>query len=205
MDTLVQWVPLPIFLLSVEMKKPKPRETQRLLWVQETAGRRVASSNWHCSPPSLLHRGLQHCSLSQTGPRPRWAWWHVPPGYYVFTFTMYIFILNKLHLLFITHLLYTTSIFISVYFFYLFVTYLVIWITAYFVNYNSMLYLFILLFYELFVCLFAFSRAAPAAYGDSLARDLIGTVAACLCHSHSNTGSESSLWPTPQLTATPDP
>ena len=32
-----------------------------------------------------------------------------------------------------------------------------------------------------------------------------GAVATSLCQSHSNMGSEPSLWPTPQLTATPDP
>ena len=50
----------------------------------------------------------------------------------------------------------------------------------------------------------AFSRAAPAAYGDSQA-GIIGAVAASLRQSHSNTGSEPCLQPTPQLTATPDP
>ena len=56
-----------------------------------------------------------------------------------------------------------------------------------------------------FFCLFAFSRASPAAYGGSQARGLIRAVAASLCHSHSNAGSEPRLQPTPQLTATPDP
>ena len=37
---------------------------------------------------------------------------------------------------------------------------------------------------------FAFSRAAPVAYGDSQARGLIGAVATGLHHSHSNAGSE---------------
>ena len=54
-------------------------------------------------------------------------------------------------------------------------------------------------------CLFAFSRAAPAAYGGSQARGPMGTVVACLRHSHSNAGPEPCLGPTPQLTATPDP
>ena len=40
---------------------------------------------------------------------------------------------------------------------------------------------------------FAFSRAAPAAYGGSQARGRIGAVATGLHHSHSNTGSESHL------------
>ena len=54
-------------------------------------------------------------------------------------------------------------------------------------------------------CLFAFSKAAPEAYGGSQARDCIGAVAASLCQGHSNTGSEPRLQPTPQLTATLDP
>ena len=52
---------------------------------------------------------------------------------------------------------------------------------------------------------FVFSRAAPAAYGGSQARGLIGAVAAGLHHSHSNAGSQPSLRPTPQLMAMPDP
>ena len=55
------------------------------------------------------------------------------------------------------------------------------------------------------VSLFAFSRAAPVAYGGSQTMGLIGAVAASLRQSHSNMGSEPSLQPTPQLTATPDP
>ena len=39
----------------------------------------------------------------------------------------------------------------------------------------------------------------------SQARGQIGAVAAALCHSHSNVGSELHLRPTPQLMATPDP
>ena len=54
------------------------------------------------------------------------------------------------------------------------------------------------------VVLFAFSRATPAAHGDSQARGQIGAVAASLRQSHSNAGSEPRLQPTPQLTATPD-
>ena len=57
-------------------------------------------------------------------------------------------------------------------------------------------------FFFFFFCIF---RAAPAAYGGSQARGLIGAVAAGLHHSHSNMGSEPHLQPTPQLTATPDP
>ena len=42
-------------------------------------------------------------------------------------------------------------------------------------------------------CLFAFSRAAPMAYGISQAKGLIGAVAAGLRQSHSNMGSEPRL------------
>ena len=52
---------------------------------------------------------------------------------------------------------------------------------------------------------FVFSRAAPAAYGGSRARGLIGAVAASLCYSHSNAGSKLRLRPTPQLVARLDP
>ena len=43
------------------------------------------------------------------------------------------------------------------------------------------------------------------AYGSSQARGLMGAVAAGLCQSRSNVGSEPHLQPIPQLTATPDP
>ena len=66
------------------------------------------------------------------------------------------------------------------------------------------LFNFILLFF-FFFGLFAFSRVAPTAYGGSQARGRIGTIATCLRHSHSNTGSEPCLRPTPQFTATLDP
>ena len=56
-----------------------------------------------------------------------------------------------------------------------------------------------------FFYFFAFSRAAPTAYGGSQARVLIRAVAAGLHKSHSNAGSEPCLQPTPQLMATPDP
>ena len=56
----------------------------------------------------------------------------------------------------------------------------------------------------LFVC-FVFSRAAPMEYGGSRARGLVGAVAAGLCYSHSNAGSEPHLQPTTQLRAMPDP
>ena len=51
---------------------------------------------------------------------------------------------------------------------------------------------------------FAISWAAPAAYGGSQARGLIGAVATGIRQTHSNEGSEPRLQPTPQLTATPD-
>ena len=60
-------------------------------------------------------------------------------------------------------------------------------------------------FFFFFFCLFAFSGAAPSAYGGSQARGLIRAVAASLCRSHSNVGSQPPLRPTPQLTATLDP
>ena len=52
---------------------------------------------------------------------------------------------------------------------------------------------------------FSISWATPSGYGGSHARGLIGAVATSLHQSHSNTGSEPRLQPTPQLTATPDP
>ena len=68
-----------------------------------------------------------------------------------------------------------------------------------------MLYKEHLIFYFLFFFLFAISWAAPSAYGGSLARGLIGAVATGLRHSHSNSGSEPRLQPTPQILATLDP
>jgi len=64
-------------------------------------------------------------------------------------------------------------------------------------------------FFFFVFCLFvvvvvAISWAAPSAYGGSQARGQIGAVATGLRQSHSNAGSEPSLQPTPQLTATPD-
>ena len=52
---------------------------------------------------------------------------------------------------------------------------------------------------------FVFFRAAPAAYGGSEARGLMGVTAAGLHHSYSNARSELRLRPTPQLMAMPDP
>ena len=54
------------------------------------------------------------------------------------------------------------------------------------------------------VFLFVF-RAAPKAYGGSQARGQIRATAAGLCHSHSKSGSEPHLRPSPVLTAVPDP
>ena len=55
-----------------------------------------------------------------------------------------------------------------------------------------------------YFCLFAISWASPAAHGGSQARGRIGAVATSLCQSHSNTGSQPCLRPTPQLTAMQD-
>ena len=71
---------------------------------------------------------------------------------------------------------------------------------------NAFFCLAVCLFVYLFIfCLFAFSRAASAAYGDSQARGLIGAVATGLHQSHSNLGSEPRLQLTPQLMAMLDP
>ena len=70
-------------------------------------------------------------------------------------------------------------------------------------NLTTHIFIHFLLFFGHF-CLFAFSRAAPAAYGGSQARGLIGAVATSLHQGHSHTGSEPRLQPTPQLTATLD-
>ena len=66
------------------------------------------------------------------------------------------------------------------------------------------LFFFFFVFLSFFVVVVAISWAAPAAYGGSQARGLIGAVATGLRQSHSNAGSEPRLQPTPQLTATPD-
>ena len=55
------------------------------------------------------------------------------------------------------------------------------------------------------VVVFCLFRAAPAVYGGSQARSLIGAVAAGLHHSHSSARSELCLQPIPQLMAMPDP
>ena len=46
----------------------------------------------------------------------------------------------------------------------------------------------------LFICLVAFSRAAPEAYGGFQARVLIGAVATGLHQSHISAGSKPCLW-----------
>ena len=56
-----------------------------------------------------------------------------------------------------------------------------------------------------FFFLFCLFRAAPVAYGGSQGRGLVRAVAVGLCQSHSTSGSEPRLQPTPQLTAMPDP
>ena len=56
-----------------------------------------------------------------------------------------------------------------------------------------------------FFFFFFFFRAAPVAHGGSQARGGIRATAAGHSHNHSNTGSEQSLQPTPQLMTMPDP
>ena len=70
---------------------------------------------------------------------------------------------------------------------------------------NALNILSLFYFIIIIISLFAISRAVPAAYGSSQARGLIGAVASGLRHSHSNSGSEPYLRPTPQLMATLDP
>jgi len=60
-------------------------------------------------------------------------------------------------------------------------------------------------FFNLFIIFFCLFRALPMVYGGSQTRGLIGATAAGLHQSHSNARSNPHLWPTPQLTATPDP
>uniref|UniRef100_A0A4X1SPA0 Cationic amino acid transporter C-terminal domain-containing protein n=1 Tax=Sus scrofa TaxID=9823 RepID=A0A4X1SPA0_PIG len=64
--------------------------------------------------------------------------------------------------------------------------------------------LFFFFFFFFFFVFLLFLWAAPVAYGGSQVRGAIGAVATGLRQSHSNTGSEPCLQPTPQLTATPD-
>ena len=63
----------------------------------------------------------------------------------------------------------------------------------------------ILFFFFVFVFVFFLFRAVPGAYGGSQARGWNGATAAGLHYSHSNTGSEPHLRPTPQIEAMPDP
>ena len=58
---------------------------------------------------------------------------------------------------------------------------------------------------NIFFSIFFFFRAASAACGSSQGRGQIRAAAASLHHSHSNTGSELCLQPTPQVMATLDP
>ena len=58
-------------------------------------------------------------------------------------------------------------------------------------------------FFVFCFCLFAISWATPTAYGGSQARGQIRAVATGLCQSHSNSGSEPCLQPSPKLKATP--
>ena len=60
-------------------------------------------------------------------------------------------------------------------------------------------------FYFILFYLFFLFRATPMGYVSSQARGQVRAAAAGLHHSHRNTGSEPPLWPTSQLTATPDP
>ena len=64
---------------------------------------------------------------------------------------------------------------------------------------DHMVILFLGVFFKIFF------RAAPMAYGGSQTRGQVETVAAGLCHSHSNVGSKPCLQPTPQILAMPDP
>ena len=67
--------------------------------------------------------------------------------------------------------------------------------------------LFIFLWKKLFFFLvfFVLFRAALEAYGGSQPSGPIGAVATGHSHSHSHARSKLGLWPTQQLTATPDP
>ena len=65
--------------------------------------------------------------------------------------------------------------------------------------------IFVILISVSFVCVCVISWATPTAYRGSQTRGQIGAAATSLCQSHSNTGSELCLQPTPQLMAMPDP
>ena len=60
---------------------------------------------------------------------------------------------------------------------------------AYTIVLEAILFYFIL-FYFIVCCVFVFSRAGPVACGGSQARGPIKPVAAALCYSHCNMGSE---------------
>ena len=74
-------------------------------------------------------------------------------------------------------------------------------------TFSSTLDIFWVFFNFLFMYLFSFFifRASPMTYRGSQARGWIRTIAASLCHSHSNTRSKPHLQPTSQLTTTQDP
>ena len=57
----------------------------------------------------------------------------------------------------------------------------------------------------IYLLIYLLFRAVPMAYGSSQDRGWIGAAAMSLYHSQSNEGSKTHLWPTPQLTAMPDP
>ena len=58
--------------------------------------------------------------------------------------------------------------------------------------------------FYLLIYLFWLFRAAPAAYGGSQVRGLIGAVAIGLCHIHSNARSKPCLRPTQRFMEMPD-
>ena len=62
-----------------------------------------------------------------------------------------------------------------------------------------------ILFVLFLIFFFSFLGPLLTAYGGSQARGRIEVVATGLRQNHSNAGSEPCLWPTPRLTATPDP
>ena len=72
-----------------------------------------------------------------------------------------------------------------------------VWPSHTYTHIHTHAHIYILFFFFFYFCSFFF-RAAPAAYGSSQAKGLIGTITAGLCHSHSNARSEPQLQPTPQ-------
>lgn len=87
-------------------KETKAQERPWKILVSAGDCRRLASSNWHCSPPS--HGIRQHCSLS---PKldPDLDGYDVMYylGIICFRFIMHIFILHKLYILHLLHSSYT--------------------------------------------------------------------------------------------------